>query len=511
MASDTPPGNMTRFDPAIDRRDLLATLGGAAALGALPAATANRDRDATPAVVRQRGDCRAVVPLTGDRPVEELYDLRIPERFGGDNGASDPGTGPYYGSVGTRDLQRTDTAITFLYDGPQGLSLVAVHGSFTNGGSVSWTISGVPRDATWAVRDDLYLDPDTGEPAGTNYDRWQTSGTTHRIDWTWGTSGTDGGALRGLGDGFALAIHPAFNEAAALYGEYYDGDVTSWQFLSFPDGRDAPERLSLALDAELVVRAGDCDDAGPGNGGGDDSLPSQVSVDVKPGSDGSAPVNPRSRGVVPVSVGGDGFDPAAVDVDAVRFGSPDAVANGGGADPVHGGHVDGDALVLHFRTQSAGFEPGDRTAALVGEYADGGRFEGTADVRTVGQENDREDEEDEDDERTEGRGRDDDAAADRGDEQDDSGADGDEEPDDEDEGDDAGGRDDDEDDETPGNRGRGNGRGSDDERGSSNGRGRRGGNGRGRNDRDRGRNDRGKGQGRGANGGPGRGNGRGGT
>ncbi|WP_121821782.1 hypothetical protein [Halostella salina] len=250
----------------LNRRELLSAVAGAAALSALPTATASASAANDRYAVQQGGTCASVVPLSGDRPVEELYGLRIPDRFEGDNGASDPGTGPYYGSVGTRDLQRVDTTITFLYDGPNGLSLVVVHGSFTSGGSVSWTVAGVPAGATWAVKDDRYLDPETGDPAATNYDRWDVDGSTHRIDWTWGQAGTDGGALRGIGDGFSLLIDPAFNESAALYGEYYEGTLTDWQFLSFPDGRESPRRIPLELDAELVVRTGACDDGKDGDG-----------------------------------------------------------------------------------------------------------------------------------------------------------------------------------------------------------------------------------------------------
>lgn len=120
-------------------------------------------------------------------------------------------------------------------------------------------------------------------------------------------------------------------------------------------------------------------------------FPSSLAVDVRPGTD-RAPINPRSNGVIPVAIlGTDGFDPASADV-RYRFGAPDAVAAGGGARPVHAGHVvdvNGDGrpdLVLHFSTADAGFD-GDETAARVEwERTPAGQHgrSGTDAVRIVG-------------------------------------------------------------------------------------------------------------------------------
>lgn len=96
-------------------------------------------------------------------------------------------------------------------------------------------------------------------------------------------------------------------------------------------------------------------------------FPAGLDVDVKPGSDDN-PVNPDAGGVIPVAVvQTDDFDPTSADV-RYRFGAPDVVADGGGARPAHGGHVedvDGDGrndLVLHFPVAEAGFD-GDESAA----------------------------------------------------------------------------------------------------------------------------------------------------
>lgn len=203
----------------------------------------------------QQGDTEfEVTPLSGDTPAEELYDLRLPEQFDGENGATDPGSGPYYQSVGTQGLQEESTTIMFLYHGPNGLSLVVVHDTGGgDGGSATWTVTGLPQDSEWVVKDDLYLDPDTGEPASTNYDRWDTDGTDQTIDWTWGAGGTDGGVARPLGSSFTVTIDPAYNEQATLWEQYYSGDIEDWQFLS--GSRSNPDRTSLSLSEPVTISA----------------------------------------------------------------------------------------------------------------------------------------------------------------------------------------------------------------------------------------------------------------
>lgn len=320
--------------------------------------------------VAQGGECVPVVPLAGDETVEELYDLRIPEQFGGDNGASDPGEGPYFQSNGTTDLQRDDVTVTFLYLGPRGLSLVVVHdsgaeGSDDSGGAVSWTLEGVPRGAEWAVKDDLYLDPETGEQIDSNYDRWAVDGGTHTIDWTWGTAGTDGGALRSPDPTLDLTVRPAFNDAAELWGDHYAEDpIREWHVLSFPEGRDAPERTRLALDDPVTVTAGPCD--GERNG--------TVTVELKLRI-GSFTVH--RRGAIPVGLRvEEALEAHDVVAESLRFGPPDVVAEGGGARPVREGRDDGD-LVFHFPMTDAGFEFGDTSAKLVGWTRDGRAIEGS--------------------------------------------------------------------------------------------------------------------------------------
>lgn len=239
----------------LTRRSTLQTLGTLLA-GAGVAGTAGADPGDQYTIVQ--GDATFTVePLSGDVPVEQFYGFRLPDGYEG-VGVYDGGDGPFYGSTGTRALQRESTTITFLYDGPNGLSLVVVHDRAADeanegddGGSASWDVYIHDADADWIVRDDEYWDADTGEYAQTNYDEWDTDGVPHQIDWTWAAGGTDGGVLGHLGEATALLIDPSYNEDAALYGQHYEGDVTGWQFLT--GSLEDPDRVSLALDTPLAV------------------------------------------------------------------------------------------------------------------------------------------------------------------------------------------------------------------------------------------------------------------
>lgn len=388
---------MTETRPNPSRRTVLRVLGAAGALSTVGSATANESDDSYAAV--QDGRCILLVPLSGDQPVEELYDLRIPDSFEGDNGASDPGEGPYYSSVGTRDFQRPNTTVRFLYDGPEGLSLVVVHGALNDedddgGRGVSWTLEGeVLSDGEWVVRDDYYFDPDTGEFR--NFDRWDVSGTTHTIDWTFDAERTDGAAFRSLGDEFTLRIDPRYNEEAALWSEnYYDGEVTDWELLSFPDGDDDPERVSVDIDERLRIRSEPCDTWDDK----DDDEGEQEGIEIilqVPGT-----IDMESQGLVTAFLfSGNDLDTGDIDVDSLRFGPSDVVDDGGGAKPEHDGHGGGASFILHFRVQNTGFEDGDDVAKLRGETDDGTAFYGTQDVDVrYSDDDDDDDEDDEEDE-----------------------------------------------------------------------------------------------------------------
>jgi hypothetical protein len=256
---------MRRDKSTPTRRTLLSAIGTGFTAGLLgTGATATRRQSQY--VLVQGDECVPIRPMRLQQPVETFYDYQLPQKYVSDANGASVGDTARYASAGTMDLQRSQTSIVFLYQGPEGLSLVVVHGSVRNSdaGAVTFRISGLPEDGRWVVKDDLYRDPDTGELASSNYDRWQVEGTDHRIDWTWGSSGTDGGAFRDLGEDFEVVVDPAFNEESPLHGEHYEGTVTDWEFLS--GSADAPDRISLSMDQPIRIATGSCEQAGDAGG-----------------------------------------------------------------------------------------------------------------------------------------------------------------------------------------------------------------------------------------------------
>jgi hypothetical protein len=91
-----------------------------------------------------------------------------------------------------------------------------------------------------------------------------------------------------------------------------------------------------------------------------------VPIDIKPGSYPNS-INPKSKGVIPVAILNENyFIPEWVIPDSARFGPSEAA-------PVHWAYedVDGDEdidLILHFKTQEAGFEEGDEMGTLTADF-----------------------------------------------------------------------------------------------------------------------------------------------
>ncbi|WP_255148958.1 hypothetical protein [Halorarius halobius] len=194
-------------------------------------------------LLRQGDRCLGLEPLSGDQPVETFYDWR--------------GAETKYSSAGTVALQRPETSILFLYDGPDGVSLVIVHGKYDGtapAGVVSFAFDGLPVDGSWAVTDDRYDGPD-------NVDRWTRNGSTATVDWRWSPGRTDGGAFFGLhGDpALELTVSPAFNERGALWENHDGGRIRSWQALS--GSLSDPDRYDLSMDTAVTITRGVCGNA----------------------------------------------------------------------------------------------------------------------------------------------------------------------------------------------------------------------------------------------------------
>jgi hypothetical protein len=476
----------------ISRRGVLATIaaGIAGSAAARPVETAQY-------VVEQGDRCVPVTPLSTDQTAEAFYDYRTPD--------TSP-SGSAYSSYGTTDLQRPDTSVCFLYDGPEGLSLVLLHDRLndgTNGGAITFRLASEnPDRGAWIVGDDDY-------DAATNYDSFTRTDGGWRIDWTWAEGRSDGGVYRPLGDDFAVTIDPAFNEEAALYGDHYEGEITDWQVLS--GDRSDPDRFSLALDSPLMIRPGSCGErtttatTTTTTTEEDEGRSSELispDVEIVPGK-----VNPRSHGRLPVVVhSSEAFDATDLKPGTVAFGPAEKSEL---ATPAKRIRTDADEdgrrdLKLLFWMDETHLEWGTETVQLTGETENGQAVEASVEVELVpnGDDDERDDndeteaeedeseaEEDETDERegedNEEREGEEDEDHEEEDEKEDDDADGEDGDDDE--------RDENEDDH-PGRgngNGRGEGRGEGSGKGRDNGQGGENGNGRGKGK------DNGRGRGRG--------------
>lgn len=188
-------------------------------------------------VVRQGGECAPIAPLSyQDQPVEAFYGYN-----------PDPTAANSQQTNFPVPLEAVQTSRLFLYRGPDGLSLVFVHGGEDDpGGAASFALSGVPGGASWLVQDDGATD------------QFTVGGGTAAADWAWGAMGrNDGGVLGFLGGDFAIQIDPRFNEEAELGP--FDGPeavVQQWQVLS-GDATD-PDVIGLALDQPVEIATGTC-------------------------------------------------------------------------------------------------------------------------------------------------------------------------------------------------------------------------------------------------------------
>lgn len=197
-------------------------------------------------VVEQGTQCRVITPLSGGTTAAELYEYR-------DHDTHD--SNYEYSSHGTTQLQRNDTSSIFLYDGPEGTSLVIVHDRLkggTGGGAAEFEVIGLPTEAEWTVRDDDYSDEID--------DVWRHGDVWSRVAWLWAENRTDGGVVTGLGDDFEVTIDPAFNNRQSTYDRAaIDGTVGAIHVLSGDVRR--PDRVAMpSTDEPIVIRSGSCED-----------------------------------------------------------------------------------------------------------------------------------------------------------------------------------------------------------------------------------------------------------
>lgn len=115
-----------------------------------------------------------------------------------------------------------------------------------------------------------------------------------------------------------------------------------------------------------------------------------VSMDVKPDNgDATDPLTTTQNGVVPVVIQTTTeFDATTVNVSSLRFGAPDTIEAGGGATPVHDGHLedidaDGDLdLIVHLRGET-GLDTNDDHVNITGQTTTAVPLTGTDSIRVI--------------------------------------------------------------------------------------------------------------------------------
>lgn len=171
-------------------------------------------------VVEQGGKTFAVTPMSNGQRIEEFYDY-------GNSHINSP-----------LPIARSDTSRLFLWAGPEGLSLVALHDKpyDGSGGAVDMEFSELPlNDGSWVVQDD----------PGHDF----AKGTNTRIPWAWGGVHTDGGVFRGGLPGSNVTITPFFNEEASRSPS---GQITKWELLT--GQATEPESFNLNMSEPVTVR-----------------------------------------------------------------------------------------------------------------------------------------------------------------------------------------------------------------------------------------------------------------
>ena len=133
-----------------------------------------------------------------------------------------------------------ETSLLIPYEAPSGVvSLIIVHdrSGGDSGGNASLRISGLPRQALLALRDD----PDDYR------DEFYFAPPEARLSWGWDRGRGDGAVITGIGKGDSLTLRSNFISG-----------ITSWELIS--DGPDGLIRIPLGLNSSInlssVSRAG---------------------------------------------------------------------------------------------------------------------------------------------------------------------------------------------------------------------------------------------------------------
>lgn len=194
------------------RRDIIGTLVVASLGGSGIVESATATSDAKQAIIRQGDSEYEISPMENGETIEDFYNYFDVE------------------SHTSTNLERSNTSILFLWEGPNGLSFVVIHDKPDDlkGGDATFTFSGLPDDGSWVVRDD--------NPGNDSYSE------ASEVEWHWNARHTDGAAFRDI-SGAEFTIEPHFIQG-----------IDSWELLT-GDPSD-PERVELNTDQALSISVG---------------------------------------------------------------------------------------------------------------------------------------------------------------------------------------------------------------------------------------------------------------
>lgn len=243
---------MTEPSPRVNRRRFVqGAIASTTLLGGVSSVGAQQSGSPSEYTLEQNGKCISLKPLSmSGLPIKQFYDYRTPK--------TQPSSFKY-ASFGSEKLQRKNTSILFLYKGPTGLSLVAVHDKVDagSGGAVTFRITNLPPKGQFAIKDDSYN-------SSTNVDTWDYSmsrnwkgkkSASANISWAWDSGSSDGFVYRGLGKNFEFAIYPQFNQNAILSGET-SGKIKQWEVLS--GDLNNPVRTKLDMTNPITISSKSC-------------------------------------------------------------------------------------------------------------------------------------------------------------------------------------------------------------------------------------------------------------
>lgn len=229
------------------------------AISATPTVVAQDDSQTY--TVQQGGKCIEITPLgDGTQSIDDYYDYRSP--------LTEPEG--LYSSYGTSDIQLNQVSQLFAYHGKNGTSLVFLHdrlGAKEGGFVATADISGLPKNGTWAVKDDHYRDRQDDV-----FETNRSGGQQAHIKWLSNSNRTDGAAFRGIESSNydEITVDIKFNSRSDAYpfqkwqGAPEDNEIERWITRS-----GTGETTSLNMNQSVSISQGACADSNREDGTAD--------------------------------------------------------------------------------------------------------------------------------------------------------------------------------------------------------------------------------------------------